>query len=142
MTSKYLTTICLILGSIIPIIVDTGHTHLFNVDWDEHSRVHEVWRLVTNLSIAVVGLYILWFKNYSFLPAILSTCIIFGFFIAIISMPLYDGLAIGEGIQEPNPFGIPANIFLFMLIGTLQFISILIQEGMRPGHWDLRVKPC
>ena len=126
MTSKYLTTICLILGSIIPIIDDTGHTHLFNVDWDEHSRVHEVWRLVTNLSIAVVGLYILWFKNYSFLPAILSTCIIFGFFIAIISMPLYDGLAIGEGIQEPNPFGIPANIFLFMLIGTLQFISILI----------------
>ena len=126
MTSKYLTTICLILGSIIPIIVDTGHTHLFNVDWDEHSRVHEVWRLVTNLSIAVVGLYILWFKNYSFLPAILSTCIIFGFFIAIISMPLYDGLAIGEGIQEPNPFGIPANIFLFMLIGTLQFISISI----------------
>ena len=126
MTSKYLTTICLILGSIIPIIVDTGHTHLFNVDWDEHSRVHEVWRLVTNLSIAVVGLYILWFKNYSFLPAILSTCIIFGFFIAIISMPLYDGLAIGEGIQEPNPFGIPANIFLFMIIGTLQFISISI----------------
>ena len=60
MTSKYLTTICLILGSIIPIIVDTGHTHLFNVDWDEHSRVHEVWRLVTNLSIAVVGLYILY----------------------------------------------------------------------------------
>ena len=127
MTSKYLTTICLILGSLIPIIVDTGHTHLFNVDWDEHSRVQEFWRLVTNLSIAVVGLYILWFKNYSFLPAILSTCIIFGFFIAIISMPLYDGLAIGEGIQEPNPFGIPANIFLFMLIGTLQFISILIQ---------------
>ena len=126
MTSKYLTSICLILGSIIPIIVDTGHTHLFNVDWDEHSRVHEVWRLVTNLSIAVVGLYILWFKNYTFLPAILSTCIIFGFFIAVITMPLYDGLAIGEGIQEPNPFGIPANIFLFMIIGTLQFISILI----------------
>ena len=126
MTSKYLTTICLILGSIIPIIVDTGHTHLFNVDWDEHSRVHEVWRLVTNLSIAVVGLYILWFKNYLFLAAILSTCIIFGFFIAVITMPLYDGLAIGEGIQEPNPFGIPANIFLFMIIGTLQFISISI----------------
>ena len=126
MTSKYLTSICLILGSIIPIIVDTGHTHLFNVDWDEHSRVHEVWRLVTNLSIAIVGLYILWFKNYLFLAAILSTCIIFGFFIAVITMPLYDGLAIGEGIQEPNPFGIPANIFLFMIIGTLQFISILI----------------
>ena len=126
MTSKYLTSICLILGSIIPIIVDTGHTHLFNVDWDEHSRVHEVWRLVTNLSIAVIGLYILWFKNYLFLAAILSTCIIFGFFIAVITMPLYDGLAIGEGIQEPNPFGIPANIFLFMIIGTLQFISISI----------------
>ena len=130
MTSKYLTTICLILGSIIPIIVDTGHTHLFNVDWDEHSRVHEVWRLVTNLSIAVVGLYILWFKNYTFLPAILSTCIIFGFFIAVITMPLYDCLAIGEGIQEPNPFGIPANIFLFIKVNPYIFCVILVEVLM------------
>jgi hypothetical protein len=80
MTSKYLTTICLLLGTILPLIVDTGSTHLLNTDWDAHSRVHEVWRLSTNIFIAAIGLYLLWISNYLLLPALLSSCIVLGFF--------------------------------------------------------------
>ena len=125
MTSKYLTTICLLLGTILPLIVDTGHTHLLNPDWDAHSRVHEVWRLSTNIFIAVIGLYLLWISNYSLLPALLSVCIVLGFFSAIFTMSLYGGVPIGEGIDEPNPFGIPANIFVFLTIAIIQSVSLI-----------------
>ena len=125
MTSKYLTTICLLLGTILPLIVDTGHTHLLNPDWDAHSRVHEVWRLSTNIFIAGIGLYLLWISNYSLLPALLSVCIVLGFFSAIFTMSLYGGIPIGEGIDEPNPFGIPANIFVFLIIAIIQSISLI-----------------
>ena len=125
MTSKYLTTICLLLGTILPLIVDTGHTHLLNPDWDAHSRVHEVWRLSTNIFIAGIGLYLLWLSNYSLLPALLSMCIVLGFFSAIFTMSLYGGVPIGEGIDEPNPFGIPANIFVFLIIAIIQSISLI-----------------
>ena len=125
MTSKYLTTICLLLGTILPLIVDTGHTHLLNPDWDAHSRVHEVWRLSTNIFIAVIGLYLLWVNNYLLLPALLSSCIVLGFFSAIFTMSLYGGVTIGEGIEEPNPFGIPANIFVFITIGIIQSVSFI-----------------
>ena len=125
MTSKYLTTICLLLGTILPLIVDTGHTHLLNPDWDAHSRVHEVWRLSTNIFIAGIGLYLLWISNYSLLPALLSLCIVLGFFSAIFTMSLYGGVPIGEGIDEPNPFGIPANIFVFFIIAIIQSISLI-----------------
>ena len=125
MTSKYLTTICLLLGTILPLIVDTGHTHLLNPDWDAHSRVHEVWRLSTNIFIAGIGLYLLWISNYSLLPALLSVCIVLGFFSAIFTMSLYGGVPIGEGIDEPNPFGIPANIFVFLIITIIQSISLI-----------------
>ena len=125
MTSKYLTTICLLLGTILPLIVDTGHTHLLNPDWDAHSRVHEVWRLSTNIFIAGIGLYLLWISNYSLLPALLSVCIVLGFFSAIYTMSLYGGVPIGEGIDEPNPFGIPANIFVFLIIAIIQSISLI-----------------
>ncbi len=64
----------------LPLIVDTGHTHLLNPDWDAHSRVHEVWRLSTNILIAGIGLYLLWVSNYLLLPALLSSCIVLGFF--------------------------------------------------------------
>ena len=125
MTSKYLTTICLLLGTILPLIVDTGHTHLLNPDWDAHSRVHEVWRLSTNIFVAGIGLYLLWISNYSLLPALLSLCIVLGFFSAIFTMSLYGGVPIGEGIDEPNPFGIPANIFVFLIISIIQSISLI-----------------
>ena len=125
MTSKYLTTICLLLGTILPLVVDTGHTHLLNPDWDAHSRVHEVWRLSTNIFIAGIGLYLLWISNYSLLPALLSLCIVLGFFSAIFTMSLYGGVPIGEGIDEPNPFGIPANIFVFLIIAIIQSISLI-----------------
>ena len=125
MTSKYLTTICLLLGTILPLIVDTGHTHLLNPDRDAHSRVHEVWRLSTNIFIAGIGLYLLWVSNYSLLPALLSVCIVLGFFSAIFTMSLYGGVPIGEGIDEPNPFGIPANIFVFLIIAIIQSISLI-----------------
>tara|TARA_B100000212_G_scaffold213263_1_gene161168 strand:+ start:241 stop:636 length:396 start_codon:yes stop_codon:yes gene_type:complete len=125
MTSKYLTTICLLLGTILPLIVDTGHTHLLNPDWDAHSRVHEVWRLSTNIFIAGIGLYLLWISNYSLLPALLSVCIVLGFFSAIFTMSLYGGVPIGEGIDEPNPFGIPANIFVFLTIAIIQSVSLI-----------------
>ena len=125
MISKYLTTICLLLGTMLPLIVDTGSTHLLNPDWDAHSRVHEVWRLSTNIFIAVIGLYLLWVSNYLLIPALLSSCIVLGFFSAIFSMSLYGGVTIGEGIEEPNPFGIPANIFVFITIGIIQSVSFI-----------------
>ena len=125
MISKYLTSICLILGTIIPLIVDTGNTHLLNPDWDAHSRVHEVWRLSTNIFLAGVGLYLLWVSNYSLIPALLSLCIVLGFFTAIFTMSLYGGVTIGEGIDEPNPFGIPANIFVFLIIVIIQSVSLI-----------------
>ena len=125
MISKYLTTICLLLGTIIPLIVDTGNTHLLNPDWDAHSRVHEVWRLSTNIFLAGLGLYLLWIRNYLLLPALLSLCIVLGFFTAIFTMSLYGGITIGEGIDEPNPFGIPANIFVFLVIAIIQIVSLI-----------------
>ena len=125
MISKYLTTICLLLGTMLPLIVDTGSTHLLNPDWDAHSRVHEVWRLSTNIFIEVIGLYLLWVSNYLLLPALLSSCIVLGFFSAIFTMSLYGGVTIGEGIEEPNPFGIPANIFVFITIGIIQSVSFI-----------------
>ena len=84
-----------------------------------------MWRLSTNIFIAGIGLYLLWISNYSLLPALLSVCIVLGFFSAIFTMSLYGGVPIGEGIDEPYPFGIPANIFVFLIIAIIQSISLI-----------------
>tara|TARA_B100001059_G_scaffold72937_1_gene70297 strand:+ start:23 stop:424 length:402 start_codon:yes stop_codon:yes gene_type:complete len=123
---KLLTSLCLILAGIGPLLLDIGDTHLFNPDWDEHSRVHEVWRLVTNFMIAFLGLYLIWKNNMLFLASLLSLCMILGFMISVITMPFYNGLAVGNGIDELSPFGIPLNIFSFVVVLALQTISLLL----------------
>ena len=98
---KYITTLCLIVGGIVPIIVDISSSHLFNPDWDAHARVHEVWRLSTNFLIFGFGIYLLWVKKNEVLPACLSLCIHLGFVFSAATMSLYGGAATGEGVPEP-----------------------------------------
>ena len=123
---RLLTSLCLILAGIGPLLLDIGDTHLFNPDWDEHSRVHEVWRLATNFMIAFLGLYLIWKKNMHAIASLLSLCMILGFMFSIITMPLYNGLAVGIGIDELDPFGIPLNIFSFIVVFLIQIVSILL----------------
>ena len=118
--SKYITTLCLIVGGIVPIIVDISSSHLFNPDWDAHARVHEVWRLSTNFLIFGLGVYLLWVKKIEVLPGLLSLCIHLGFVFSAATMSLYGGAATGEGVPEPLIIGIPLNVFMFSTMFLIQ----------------------
>jgi len=126
MIAKVLTSLCLILAGMGPLLLDIGDTHLFNPNWDEHSKVHEVWRLATNTMIAFLGLYLIWKKNMLSIASLLSLCMILGFMISIITMPFYNGLAVGVGFDGLKPFGIPLNIFAFIVVLAVQIIAILL----------------
>ena len=117
---KYITTLCLIVGGIVPIIVDISSSHLFNPDWDAHARVHEVWRLSTNFLIFGLGIYLLWVKKNEVLSACLSLCIHLGFVFSAVTMSLYGGAATGAGIPEPFIIGIPLNVFMFSTMFLIQ----------------------
>jgi hypothetical protein len=123
---KLLTSLCLILAGMGPLLLDIGDTHLFNPNWDEHSRVHEVWRLATNFMIAFLGLYLIWKKNMHSIASLLSLCMILGFMISVITMPFYNGLAVGIGIDELRPFNIPLNILSFIVVLIVQTFSLLL----------------
>jgi len=124
--TRLLTTIALIVGGLIPLLVDISPSHLLNPDWDSHARVHEAWRLSTNSLIFLLAMYLLWVKGRELLPALLSLSIHMGFVGAAVLMPLYGGVPIGEGIPEPVPFGIPVNIFIFSSMFVLQLIVLLM----------------
>ena len=131
--SKILTTIALVAGGVLPLFADISVYHLLNPDWDSHARVHEAWRLSTNFCIFSLGMYLLWAKQKEMLAAILSLCIHFGFFIALITMPLYGGTSVGEGITEPVSFGLPLNVLLFTSMLIIQLTAIvLIVKGKKP----------
>ena len=127
--SKYLTSIALMAAGLGPLLIDIGATHLFNPDWDAHARVHEVWRLSTNSLIAILGLHLLWVKQKELIAALLSLCLIIGFWISVLLMPFYGGLPVGNGIDELAPLGIPLNIFSFVVVLLIQILGLILLKS-------------
>ena len=126
--SKYFTSIALICAGLGPLLIDVGITHLQNPDWDAHARVHEVWRLSTNTFIAFLGLYLIWIMQKELLAAVLSLCLLLGFWVSVLLMPFYDGLAIGQGVNELEPFGIPLNIISFAVVSIIQIAGLILMK--------------
>jgi|TARA_B110001450_G_scaffold104816_1_gene99236 hypothetical protein len=126
--SKYFTSIALICAGLGPLSIDVGITHLLNPDWDAHARVHEVWRLSTNLFIAFIGLYLIWIMQKELLAALLSLCLLLGFWVSVFLMPFYDGLAVGQGVDELAPFGVPINIISFAVVSIIQIVGLIIMK--------------
>ncbi len=126
--SKYFTSIALICAGLGPLSIDVGITHLLNPDWDAHARVHEVWRLSTNSFIAFIGLYLIWIMQKELLAALLSLCLLLGFWVSVFLMPFYDGLAVGQGVDELAPFGVPINIISFAVVSIIQIVGLIIMK--------------
>ena len=126
--SKYFTSIALICAGLGPLSIDVGITHLLNPDWDAHARVHEVWRLSTNSFIAFIGLYLIWIMQKELLAALLSLCLLLGFWVSVFLMPFYDGLAVGQGVDELAPFGVPINIISFAVLSIIQIVGLIIMK--------------
>jgi len=126
--SKYFTSIALICAGLGPLLIDVGITHLLNPDWDAHARVHEVWRLSTNSFIAFLGLYLIWIMQKELLAALLSLCLLLGFWVSVFLMPFYDGLAVGQGVDELEPFGVPLNIISFAVVSIIQIAGLILMK--------------
>ena len=124
--TKILTTVALLGGAILPILMDAGPTHLFNSHWDAHARSHLVWMLATNFFLFWLAVYHLWYRKEEVLPGLISLCILLGYSVSAITMPLYDGVFLGEGGVEPRPFGIPINLIWFSALLIIQMISLFL----------------
>lgn len=127
--SKYFTSIALICAGLGPLLIDVGITHLLNPDWDAHARVHEVWRLSSNSFIAFLGLYLIWIMQKELLAALLSLCLLLGFWVSVFLMPFYDGLAVGQGVDELEPFGVPLNIISFAVVSIIQIAGLILMKN-------------
>ena len=44
-------------------------------------------------------------------------------------MPYYDGLPVGNGIDELAPLGIPLNIFSFVVVLLIQILGLILLKS-------------
>ncbi len=105
--------------------LEINDTHVFNPDWTPHVRIHEVWQLITNSSIGVLCLWLVWYKKETSLSAILSLLVTGGFLLAYALQGTYGGSMKYLDGSEKTLLGMNIGVlgfglaFLFMLLALV-----------------------
>ncbi|MEM6766877.1 MAG: hypothetical protein AAF824_17460 [Bacteroidota bacterium] len=119
-----------------PMVKDTGHSHLVNVEWVGHARVHLAWLLGYMFFSGLVNLYFIWIRKPFRLENLYLSCLwqathLVGFWAAILFVPMYEG-AITDHRYHTHILGIDENIFVFsvlsvVLIGAYVWIKTQVE---------------
>lgn len=108
----------MVFGLLLPIL-EIGPTHVFNADWPAHARLHEVWQLITNSSLAVLCLLMVWMRRLYILPSIIGLCVMGGVVIAHVIETRYGGALIYAGGPSLALLGVPAALLIPLVAVTL-----------------------
>lgn len=125
MIKKIAITFSVILYAIIVPFLDINETHVWNPDWTPHARIHEVWQLITNSSIGLVCLWLVWYKKEVRLSFLLSIIIMGGFLLAFFLKDGYGGSMKYLDGSEKTVLGINIGVlgfgiaFLFLILSHL-----------------------
>lgn len=110
---KSIITFSVILYSIVVPFLEINDTHVFNQDWTPHVRIHEVWQLITNTSIGILCLWLVWVKDETKISTTLSLLITGGFLLAYILQDFYGGSMKYLDGSEKTLFGINIGVLGF-----------------------------
>lgn len=86
-----LITITAILYVVLLPLLEISPSHVFSLSWPAHARLHNVWQLATNASIALLALYLCWFERRVRLASLLLLAPTAAFIAAWITSGAYGG---------------------------------------------------
>ena len=131
MIKKIAITFSVILYAIVVPILDISDTHVWNPDWTPHARIHEVWQLITNSSIGVVCLWLVWYKKEVRLSALLSLIVMGGFLLAFFLKDGYGGSMKYLDGSEKTLLGINIGILGFGIAFLFLILSHILTKTKR-----------
>lgn len=127
MISRILITICILVYSLGSPITELNSSHVFNPDWTPHVRIHEVWQLITNSMLGLIGIWLVWVKRQAILAALLSLTIMGGFLIAFLFKGFYGGSMKFLDGSENLVFGINLGLFVACSVVAVLLIAICLE---------------
>lgn len=122
---KFAITFSVVLYAIGVPYLEINDTHVFNPDWTPHVRIHEVWQLITNSSIGMLCLWLVWYKKETSLSAVLSLLVTGGFLLAYALQDTYGGSMKYLDGSEKTLLGLNIGVIGFGLAFLLILLSFI-----------------
>ncbi len=134
MIKKIAITLSVILYAIVVPFLDINETHVWNPDWTPHARIHEVWQLITNSSIGVLCLWLVWYKKEVRLSTLLSLIVMGGFLLAFFLKDGYGGSMKYLDGSEKTMLGINIGILGFGIAFLFLILSHVLTKTKKTTH--------
>ncbi len=132
MTSKLLVTFgALVWGLGVPYL-EINDTHVFNPNWTPHARIHEVWQLTTNTSLAGLVLWLVWIKREILMASAIGLVVTGGFLFAFLIRDSYGGSMKYLDGSEKTIGGLNIGVVGFGIVITGLIVAVLL-EKRRPA---------
>ena len=131
MIKKIAITFSVVLYAIIVPVLEINDTHIWNPNWTPHVRIHEVWQLLTNSSIGILCLWLVWMKNDTRLSSLLCILVMGGFLVAFLLKDGYGGSMKYVDGSEKTIMSINIGVFGFGLAFLFIVIAHLISNTKR-----------
>ena len=112
--ARFIMTLVAVTLCIGPAVADFNETHATNPNWPGHARFHVVWQVLTNSSICLVLLYLLWVPVVQYdmqlrLVGTIQAIILGSFYITLLSRHLFGGTLKDENGIKPFRFKLPGR---------------------------------
>ncbi len=134
MIKKIAITFSIILYAFVVPYLDINETHVWNPDWTPHARIHEVWQLITNSSIGLLCLWLVWYKKEVQLSTLLSLIVMGSFLLAFFLKDGYDGSMKYLDGSEKTILGINMAILGF----GVAFLFLILSHILTKKNYDKR----
>jgi hypothetical protein len=134
MIKKIAITFSVILYAIVVPFLDINETHVWNPDWTPHARIHEVWQLITNSSIGIFCLWLVWCKKEVQLSTLLSLLVMGGFLLAFVLKDGYGGSMKYLDGSEKTILGINLAVLGFGIAFLFLILSHVLTKIKKTTH--------
>jgi len=132
---KSIITFSVFLYAVAVPFLEINATHVFNPNWTPHVRIHEVWQLITNSSIGILCLWLVWVRKDTKISTILSLLITGGFLLAYILQDFYGGSMKYLDGSEKTLLGINIGVLGFGL-AFLMLLSLMLKNVTSKSNND------
>lgn len=121
-------TFSVILYAFVVPFLEINESHVFNLDWTPHARIHEVWQLITNTGIGLYCIWLIWVKRETTISLVLSLLVTGGFLMAYFMRSGYGGSMKYLDGTEKTILGINIGLLGFGVAALWMLFSALAEK--------------
>lgn len=109
-------------------IFEVNNTHVFNLQWAPHARLHEVWQLFSNCGFGALALWLTWKKNNIRMAAALNIIVTGGFLLAYLLRDIYQGSMVLSDGSEKTLFGMNLGLLAYTVVIIVAWLAVWLHK--------------